>query len=81
MTALDYLKRWSKSHLPKSVERGIKEPSNGDLRRWLNTRSVVINGKTPLAFEEIEFPITELVFFPKSKRRTTLWWIDKKEEI
>ena len=72
MKAIEYLKSLPRSWLPMSVERGIKDPSNSELQRWLNQVSVVINNQTPHSNDEIEFPITKLVFFPKGKRKTTL---------
>lgn len=70
LNALDYLK--SLSFLPPNVERGIKKPSNGDLKRWFNMGAVIINGETPKAKNTISFPVWELVFFPKSKRKVTM---------
>ena len=59
--------------IPMSIEHPCTRPSKSEIKRWLNQSSVLINGKKPKAEEEIEFPITELVFFPKSKtRRTTV---------
>ena len=59
--------------IPMSIEQPCSVPSKSEIKRWLNQSSVLINGKKPKAEEEIEFPITELVFFPKSKtRRTTV---------
>jgi hypothetical protein len=46
--------------------------SNSEKRRWLQNRSVIINGVKPDWKDEICFPVTELVFFPKSNRRTTM---------
>jgi len=34
--------------------------------------SVVINGVKPKPWEEVSFPITELVFFPNSDLRVTM---------
>lgn len=48
--------------------------SNGDLRRWLENKAVIINGKKPGPKDENEFPIDNVVFFPKSpERKTTIW--------
>lgn len=42
--------------------------SNNILRQWCTNGSIQLNGK------RIEFPITELIFFPRSeKRKTTLF--------
>ena len=73
MKAIEFLKSLPRSWLPKSLDNGIREPSNSQLMRWLRDRAVIINGKTPSPFDEIDFPINELVFFPSSKRRTTIY--------
>ncbi|KKK90960.1 hypothetical protein LCGC14_2717770 [marine sediment metagenome] len=72
MRAFEYLKSLPRSWLPKTVERGILPPSNSDLKRWLRMSAVIINGTKPKAQDEIEFPITELVFFSKGTRKTTM---------
>jgi hypothetical protein len=58
--------------VPMSVERPCSHPTNAEIRRWLDQKSVIINGMRPRAKEVVEFPITELVFFPKGKRKTTV---------
>lgn len=71
MKAVEYLTKlpW----LPRSTEGRIsKATSNSEVRRWLNKRAVRINGVYPKAGDKINFPIKELVFFPKSKRKTTM---------
>jgi hypothetical protein len=70
MTAYEYLKRFD--HLPMSIERPCTIPTNSEIRRWLKQSAVIINGKRPKPSDEIEFPITELVYFPKGKRKTTV---------
>jgi hypothetical protein len=72
MTAWELLLRQKRSGIiPWSREKhGV--PTNSELRRWLDSRSVLINGKAPTAKEEITFPIVELVYFPKSKSRVTI---------
>ncbi len=73
LTALNYLKCFKEyGHLPMSVERPCTEATNSEIKRWLKSGSVIINGKRPNINDEIEFPITELVFFPKGKRKTTM---------
>jgi hypothetical protein len=49
-------------------------PSNAELRRWCKDRVVMLCGERIEDPDElILFPITSLVFFPKSKtRRTTI---------
>lgn len=70
MTAWQFL--CSIPHVPMQFngERPVKA-SNSERRRWLQNRSVIINGVKPNWDDVIEFPIVELVFFPKSNRRTT----------
>lgn len=58
--------------IPMSVEKPCTMPSNSEIMRWLNNQSVIINGKRPKANEIVEYPITQLVFFPKGKRKTTV---------
>ena len=72
MKAIEFLKSLPRSWLPRSLDNGIREPSNSQLFRWLKDKAVIINSKTPLPLEEIDLPINELVFFPSSKRRTTI---------
>lgn len=71
MTALEYL--ISLPHVPMALN-GNKPcaASNSERRRWLESRSVIINGVKPGPQDEIVFPVNELVFFPKGERRTTM---------
>lgn len=73
-TAFEFLKYIKECgyYLPMSTERPCTEASNAEIKRWLKSSSVIINGKKPNVNDEIEFPITELVYFPKGKRRTTV---------
>lgn len=70
MTALEIIKEIGV--IPMSVEKPCTVPSNSEIRRWLDQQAVIINGKKPKANDKVEFPITQLVFFPKAKRRTTV---------
>lgn len=70
MTALEYLKNLP--YLPYDRENMRMEPSNSVLRRWLERGSVIINGVKPKPNDEVNYPITELVFFPKRDRVTML---------
>lgn len=67
MNALEFLK--SITHVPMFIrnEKPIRA-SNGDRKRWLNDSAVLINGTRPKPQDTIEFPVTELVFFPKSEK-------------
>jgi len=72
ITAFEYLKFIKKhGHLPMSIERPCTEATNSEIKRWLKNSSVIINGKKPNINDEIELPITELVFFSKGRRKTT----------
>ncbi len=74
MTAFEFMKGlkhdwWS---LLPSNDEGKPTVSHGQIRRWLERRSVVINGIRPGPDDEITFPIESFVFFPKGKRKTTI---------
>lgn len=58
--------------IPMSVEDPCTTPSKSEIRRWLDQKAVLINGKRPSHKEEVHFPIVELVFFPKGSRKTTV---------
>ncbi len=75
LTVFEFLK--SLPHLPVLLQRGkgkeiYGRPSNSEIRRWLVNKSVLINGMNPLPDDEISFPITDLIFFPKGKSQTTI---------
>ena len=57
--------------IPMSVEKPCTIPSRSEVRRWLDQKSVVINGVTATSKDEVDFPIISLVFFPNSKKRKT----------
>lgn len=71
MRALDFLV-WVRDEMrcmPRSKEGPCLDlPSNGELRRWLKKGSVSVNNKTLTADASVEWPITNLVFFPKNDR-------------
>ena len=73
MKAIDFL-IWLRDEVkccPTSKEgAGLGMPSNGELRRWLKSKSVIVNGLHPE--QTVEWPITELVFFPSGKLKTTI---------
>ena len=71
MTAFQFLKEFP--YLPVSIERPLSgKPSNSEKRRWLTNKAVLVNGVRPTPDEEIKYHITELVFFPRGKRKTTM---------
>ena len=58
--------------LPMSTERPCTRPSRSEVKRWLKKKSVILNGERPKPNDEISFPVKELVFFPKGKRKCTM---------
>ena len=71
MTAFEYLK--SLKYLPGSTEnKHYGRPSNSEIRRWLLNGSVIIDGDKPKPDDIVYLPIWELIFFPNSKRKTTM---------
>ncbi len=76
MTALEFI--CSIPHVPMFLHGN--EPrvaSNSQRRRWLENSSILINGKKPKPFDEIEFPIWQLIFFPKNQK-SKCSFIDKE---
>lgn len=70
MTAFEFLK--SIQHKPMSTEQPCTKPSNSEIKRWLKKKSVRINNLFPNVNDIITLPVIDLVFFPKSKRKTTM---------
>lgn len=73
MTILDFLKmlrdEWS---CCPADDMGRGMASNAQLKRWLKQGAIRVNGKFPGPWDEVEFPIEDLVFFPGGKRKTTV---------
>jgi hypothetical protein len=85
MTAYQYLCGVQK-FLPVSRENTnpCKPVSKSEIKRWLQNKTVIINGRRPNWDEQIQFPIDELVFFPNARTRTTMIYetsVDKNESI
>lgn len=56
-----------------STERPGTKASSSEVIRWLNNKAVSINSYNPSPQELVQFPVQNLVLFPKSdKRRCTL---------
>lgn len=74
MTALEFLLTLRPA-LPFSKERGrVAPPSNGEVKRWLLNKAVSINGVRLAPGQDVQFPVTSLVFFPTSEtNRCTLF--------
>ncbi len=72
MTILDFIISLRPA-VPFSTERPCKEASNSEIRRWLKNHSISINGeRLHDPNEPLDFPVFSLVFFPNSKRKTTI---------
>jgi len=63
---------WGLQVFPWSTQSNNTSPSKREVRQWLDDGAVRINGKFPKAHESVEFPITDLVFFPGATRQTTI---------
>lgn len=59
--------------LPMSVEAPCQQASNSEVRRWCRDKAVLLNGRRVAADEDVTFPVTQLVLFPKGARRCTLF--------
>lgn len=73
MKPIEFL-NWLLDFCPVSSKEGGQRgrPSNGELRRWINNGSVQVNNKTVKLTDEIVFPITQLVLFPKGRNKTSI---------
>ena len=75
MKAIDFL-RWLRDEVlfgPQSREGSLVGlPSNSELRRWLNAGSVLVNNACPKPGDEIEWPITQLIYFPGAASQITV---------
>lgn len=58
--------------VPFSMERPCTLMGNAELKRVLMQGAVLINGERMSPLEPVDFPVFSVVFFPRSKRRTTL---------
>lgn len=74
VTAIEWLKSL-RPMLPLSGEAQIPTPmSNGELKRLLQDGGVQLNGRRIKPDEKVDFPVTELIFWPRSqKKRCTLY--------
>ena len=72
MNAIEWLQNFP--YLPDSREgKKVGRPSNSELRRWCKNGSVLINGKKVTPGDKMEWPIYQLVFFPQSTGKVTMW--------
>ncbi len=72
-----------KRYLPRFLEGRQAEPTGSEIRRLLDNHSAIINGfaVTQNACLDNQWPIWELVFFPRGKRRITLVQDIPKEKM
>ncbi len=71
MTAWEYLRELNEVCFFMSRERDGKV-TNSELKRWLQNQSVQVNGRRIKWNEEVDFPVQELVLFPKRNRTTII---------
>lgn len=53
-----------------SRERLGSKVSNSELKRWLQNSAVQLNGRRIKYDETVDFPVNELILFPKKSRVT-----------
>ena len=58
--------------VPFSIEKACQEATNSEIRRWFKNKAIKINDDFPNWDSDIKLPVTQLVFFPKGKRKTTV---------
>lgn len=72
MNGMQYLQSLRPA-IPMSVETPCAATSNGELKRWMLNGAVHLNGRRLLPNDEVKpCHVRSLVFFPSSKRKTTL---------
>lgn len=59
------------------TRQGIKpgqpyEASKSEIKRWCDEDNVVMNGRPRKWDEKVEWPVTQLVLFPKGKTKTSI---------
>lgn len=47
--------------------------SNSEMRRWIDSGAIRINGLSFKSQDEMPVDILSVVLFPKAKRRSTIW--------
>lgn len=71
-TVIDFLVSIRPS-IPFSTERVGTVASNSEIRRWCNNGGVVLNGVAVGHSDLLACDVSSLVFFPNSKRKTTVF--------
>jgi hypothetical protein len=73
MTGIQYLLSLHEVCCFQSQDRQCGKATNGELRRFMASKALHVNGRAIGPQDQIEFPITSVVLFPSSKnKRTTL---------
>lgn len=75
LTTFDWLWDWSEKgkFLPMVLRGDLPvKMSKSELRRILDSEGVQINGLRPMADFSMWGPVKEIIFFPNSKRKTTM---------
>ena len=57
-------------HFQTREGKKVGAASSSELKRWLQNKSVLVNGEPVEWDEPIDFPIFSVVLFPKGKRIT-----------
>lgn len=65
MTHFEFLKQF-----PNFSKERVGPASNGEIKRWFDQGSIHVNGKAVGWREEVDYPITSYVLFPKGDRCT-----------
>lgn len=73
MTAWEFLIDLHKICHFISRERKLGRASHSELKRWCHNQAVIFNGESVKWDEAIDFHITSLVLFPKSRNKVTLY--------
>lgn len=69
MNAWEYLRELNAVCEFHSKEREGKA-TNSELKRWLQNQSVLLNNRRIKWNEEVDFPVEQLILFPKRNRIT-----------
>ena len=70
ITAWKYLIELNKVCHFHSRERLGTKVSNSELKRWLQNQAVQLNGRRIKWNEDVDFPVEQLILFPKKGRIT-----------
>ena len=66
MTAWEFLRNLHTVCHFQTKEKGTGTASNAELKRWIQSQSLVINGERVTWDEVMDFPMFSVVLFPKN---------------